>query len=89
MLGAAAGDVTVSHNLYHGAGDYTEPDPSAINGAPSVQIDLNNWIFELAADSPAIDRGSDTVADRVTSDFLWVARPLGAGYDVGALEGVP
>ena len=88
-LDVAGAGVIVSHNLYSGAGDYAGADPAPVNGDPGLEIDLGDWTFGLTADSPAIDSGSGDVAGIVTADFLWNARPLGSGYDIGAIERVP
>lgn len=42
--------------------------------------------FALNAGSPAIDAGLNTASYGVTSDLKRVARPSGAGYDIGAFE---
>ena len=42
--------------------------------------------FHLKAGSPAIDQGSNCVSAVVTADRDGVARPQGAGWDIGAYE---
>lgn len=46
---------------------------------------LNND-YSLAAGSAAIDVGLDLSSYGVTTDFVWVARPQGLAFDVGAYE---
>ena len=78
-------NVIVDHNLIDGyrgypgeiyGDDYVEGDPKFVNPAA---VD-----FHLMLDSPAIDNGSSVDAPNV--DFDGIARPQGAGYDIGAYE---
>jgi hypothetical protein len=68
--GVPQGEVTLDHNLL----STTNPkfvSPTAGN-------------FHLQSDSPAINTG--TTIPNVTDDFDGIARPQGAGYDIGAYE---
>ncbi len=49
-----------------------------------VNAGANN--FQLAANSQAIDSGTNLVSTVVTDDFNQSTRPSGTGYDIGAFE---
>lgn len=87
-IGASAGDVAITHNLYFGAGDYSGADPAPVNGDPLLVVDRASGHVDLAPESPAIDQGTDMVSDVVRTDFRSVARPSGDGVDIGAIEWV-
>jgi parallel beta-helix repeat protein len=77
--------LVVDHNLIHGfrgaeeeirGDDYVEGDPLFEDAAAAS--------FRLTSESPAIDTAtSDRAPD---TDFDGNARPVGAGYDIGAFE---
>lgn len=76
---------TVDHNLVDGWDGY----PGELCGADCqigdpLWIDPSNGDFHLQAGSPAVDTGSAALAP--AEDFDGVARPQGAGVDIGALE---
>jgi hypothetical protein len=54
-----------------------------LSGSP-LFADPNAGDFSLLTGSPAIDAGTAAQAPNV--DFLGNARPVGAGFDIGALE---
>lgn len=56
-------------------------DPQLVDPKPADPAALD---FRIAADSPAIDAGSSSVA--VSDDIDGVARPQGAAFDLGAHE---
>ena len=57
---------------------------SHIASAAEVFVDPHGNDFQLKAGSPAINTGINL--DDVMTDLNNVARPLGAGYDIGAYE---
>ncbi|MCC5823853.1 MAG: right-handed parallel beta-helix repeat-containing protein [Phycisphaerales bacterium] len=76
-----------SHGLYHGWGQalaygFTPSDP--VLEDPGF-VNAGGGDFRLAAGSPAIDAGADMSA-HTTVDRLGLARPHGAGWDIGAFE---
>jgi len=56
-----------------------------IGGNP-IYADAANGDYRLLAGSPGLDAGL-TLAN-VTDDYFGATRPVGAGYDIGAIEGV-
>jgi hypothetical protein len=76
----------VNHNLYFGAGAYSGSDSAAVEGDPLLTIDIATDTYDLGATSPAIDMGASDVPAFLTTDFRSVARPVGAGLDIGAVE---
>ena len=82
-----AANVSIDHNLIHGyRGDFE--DGEIYGDAPVVGDPLFASAaagdFHVRSGSPAIDAGSVTGAP--ATDFAGVARPRGAGYDIGAFE---
>lgn len=55
-----------------------------IASAKFVNASLYN--YRLAAGSPAIDKGADIAAYKITTDFSKMPRLKGTGYDIGACE---
>lgn len=50
-------------------------------------VDPSHGNFSLAvSSSPAVDQGISTAGRLVTTDFVGVPRPPGAGVDLGAFE---
>jgi len=76
----------VSHNLYFGAGAYSGSDAAAVEGDPMLIFDIATDSYDLGAGSPAIDMGAGDIPAFLTTDFRSVARPVGAGLDIGAIE---
>jgi hypothetical protein len=75
------GATTFSHNLVFG--------PTGIAGdravvADPLFVDATAYDFHLAADSPAIDAGSET--DAPETDYAGSKRPSGPTVDIGAFE---
>lgn len=85
-ISASDGEVTISHNLYSGAGAYEGPDDAPVNEDPGLSFDLDTFTFELDPSSAAIDRGSESVPGTVSRDFRLVGRSQGDGIDIGAIE---
>ena len=74
--------VSGTRNVWYGVSGA----PSGTTGSLTSNPLLANpagFAFGLQSGSPAIDVGINTA---VTTDFLGVTRPQGAGYDVGAYE---
>lgn len=89
-------DKTVlKNNLFFSNSDAQPLDPSAtriigIDGnieADPLFVDPANGDYHLNEGSPGIDAGLPL--ELVPNDFAGVKRPIGAGYDIGALEGQP
>ncbi|MGB7540918.1 MAG: choice-of-anchor Q domain-containing protein, partial [Burkholderiales bacterium] len=76
---------TSSHNLWFGKGAAPTWDTHSISADPRF-VNPSAGDFRLRASSPAINRGSSSVNDVVTTDFDGIARPQGGGYDIGAFE---
>lgn len=76
-----------SHGLYHGWGQamaygFTPSDP--VLDDPGF-VDAAGEDFRLSSGSPAVDAGADCAA-YTGVDRLGLARPSGAGWDIGAFE---
>jgi len=84
---SSAGDsaLDASHDLYFNAGGCPGWDDGCLSGDP-LFIDAGTLDFRLQAGSPAIDAGIETDAG---TDYAGIARPQGAGFDIGAVERVP
>jgi len=82
-----SGAVAVDHNLidaYVGTVEEGETrGTDAVEASPRF-VDEAGHDFRLAADSPALDRGSSSLAP--SHDFDGVSRPQGSGVDLGAFE---
>ncbi|KAA0256451.1 DUF1565 domain-containing protein [Acidobacteria bacterium ACD] len=82
---APAGAVTVDHNLIDGfRGDEEEVRGDAYVEGDPLFVDAAGADFHLQAGSQAIDAGSAVSAP--ATDFDGLARPQGAGFDIGAFE---
>jgi hypothetical protein len=85
-VGIAAGHGTISKNLWHGGTGAHAFDANAVNGDPAF-VDAANADFHLQETSAAIDAGAAAVSSLVNNDFdIVIARPVGAGFDIGAHE---
>ncbi|MBK9053465.1 MAG: hypothetical protein IPL78_21950 [Chloroflexi bacterium] len=74
--------ITGANNLWFGNGS----GPAFLDGnvnADPLFLNLQNFIFHLLPESPAINAGIDT---RIGVDFVGVFRPQQAAYDIGAFE---
>ena len=77
---------TISNNLWFGGIGSISFDTHALTADPSF-VNAGAADFHLNAASPAIDQGVTAVSPIVGDDFdVVVARPVGAGFDVGAHE---
>jgi len=72
---------------YLNTGTSTTHTTNIDDGTDPLWVNVSANDFTLSAGSPAIDTG--TTLASVTTDFLGVARPQGAGYCRGALEFIP
>lgn len=77
----AAGVLTGSHNLFFGAGAAPAFDAAAVAADPLL-VDVASGDLHLSPGSPAIDAAFGDLP----SDHDGVARPQGAGPDIGAYE---
>ena len=94
QIGAAA-DATntiIKNNIsygnllnYYNRGIGTIESNNIIDGTNPLFVDPTNRDFHLQHGSPAIDTG--LALAEITVDFEGTARPQGAGYNIGALEG--
>lgn len=85
-VGIGAGMGTIDRNLWFGGTGAVAFDAGAIKADPQF-AGAAGADFHLAAASAAIDAGGNAVAAVVTDDFDAVfARPVGAGFDIGAFE---
>lgn len=79
------GGLAIDHNLIDGFRGYQSETYGSASVAGDAQfVDLATADFHLRASSPAIDRGS--AAEAPAFDFDGYARPVGAGFDIGAFE---
>ncbi|MGQ7885442.1 sugar-binding protein [Paenibacillus sp. WC2504] len=78
--------VIYANNIYYGGGTPKEMGTNDVVADPKfVSLDPTNVNFlRLKSDSPAIDRGTKTLAPSI--DIVHAARPQGAKYDIGAYE---
>ncbi len=85
LSGSTASDATLSNNLYfnHGAGP--KEDAAAFNGDPFF-LNAGSGNFHVASNSIAIDHGTSGVASTMAADHDGIARPQGAGFDIGVYE---
>lgn len=82
-----AGAVTVDHNLidaFVGTVEEGETRGTDAVEAPPRFVDEAGHDYRLAADSPALDRGSSSLAP--SHDLDGVPRPQGSAVDLGAFE---
>jgi hypothetical protein len=99
---ASASGVTADHNLYYRSGTtnifqldsttYTwaywtdtlgyESSETSINADPLLSISGGSTYYP-ASNSPAVNAGANV---GVTSDYRGIPRPIGAGFDIGAIE---
>ncbi len=86
---------TIQSNLFFSNSGLDPLDPAAaallgtkgnIAGDP-LFVDAANGDYYLKADSPGVDAGQTLAL--VLDDFAGTVRPVGAAYDIGALEGQP
>jgi hypothetical protein len=79
-----------SNDVYGGIGGYNVYDPTGVDGNVGQDphfTDPMGLDFSLAWPSAwCIDQGLDASGYGVTTDLLGQARPLGLGYDLGAIE---
>ena len=71
-----------SNNLVFNAGPCPAWDVGCVNADP-LFASAASLDFQLLAQSPAIDRGTNS---GVTRDYAGIPRPQGAAYDIGAHE---
>ena len=78
--------VIYANNIYYGGGVPAVMGPNDVVTDPKfLSLDPQSPDFlKLAPDSPAVDRGTQTLAPN--DDIIGVSRPQGAGYDIGAYE---
>ena len=87
--GTFAGAGTISNNLWFNG---TGTNPAVTYSASSLQADplfvsVSGRNLRLATGSLAINAGTSAVSSIVVNDAdVIVARPIGAGYDIGAYE---
>jgi len=74
----------VAHNLYFGGSNITSFDSAPVLGDPAFVTPGSNYHLKLG--SKAKDVGSSSVSSLVTTDYDILARPQGAGFDIGAYE---
>ncbi len=73
------------NNLIYNAGGCPAWESGCVNADPQF-TDKNKMDFRLKAGSPSIGAGANTA---ISVDYLGVARPQGAAYDIGAFEFAP
>ena len=74
--------VLFANNIYYNGTPVVMGPNSKVADPKFVNAEAGD--FRLAADSPAVDNGTKTMAP--VNDILGTARPQGAGYDIGAYE---
>lgn len=84
-VGTNYGTLTSSNNLWRNAGAAPSFDTSPRTGDPKF-TNAAAHDFTILAGGDGIDNGSSAVSAVVPNDFLGVARPQGAAYDIGAYE---
>ena len=85
-VGLSSGIGTISNNLWFGGIGGISFDTHALTADPSF-VNAAAADFHLNPASPAIDQGVSAVSSVVGNDFdAVVARPVGAGFDIGAHE---
>ncbi|MBN1264814.1 MAG: right-handed parallel beta-helix repeat-containing protein, partial [Anaerolineales bacterium] len=77
------GGAWFDYNLYNPDVLFPDKGEHSITGDP-LFISVEEQDFHLQPDSPAVDSGNLLLS--VSSDIEGTARPLGAGYDIGAYE---
>ena len=88
-VGIAAGSGTISNNDWFGGTGAVAFDAHPLMLDPQF-ADAAAADFHLRGTSPVIDAGSGAVAAVSTTDYdALVPRPVGAGYDIGAIEFAP
>lgn len=84
-IGSMPETFTSSNNLWYGGGLSPFWDRNAVHGNPGF-VDEQGGNFRIQKAGSGIDRGSATVDAIVRDDLDGLARPQGAGYDIGAFE---
>ncbi len=92
---SAVAELTVNHNLVFGPTECSNDYPNCVevSGGPENLsadprfVDAAGGDLTLLADSPAIDQGVAIAG--LVDDFDGLARPQGAGVDLGAYEHSP
>jgi hypothetical protein len=79
--------VSGDYNLIFDAGEPSVAGPHDLIGVDPLFVDPVNHDFHLRSGSPAIDAGQ--ALGQVRFDLDQVARPQGAGWDIGAYEFAP
>jgi hypothetical protein len=80
-------DTDSDYNILFAPTRYPEgPHSIFLTETTGLVVDPVNGDFHLVAGSRAIDAGTDLTTTGFATDFDKVARPQGAGWDIGAYE---